>query len=421
MTWRDNLARLMAASGLSNLADGIFQITLPLVALGITRDPGAFASVTLVGRLPWLLCSLPAGALADRLDRRRTMTMVNLGRAAMIGALALIVAAGREELWLLYAVAFGLGVGETLFDTAAQSILPNVVDDPSGLSKANGRLYAIELTANQFIGPPIGGLVAGITLAGALAGSATAYAVGALVLAMLVGRFRPTRDAAPARLRSDIADGVRYLARHRLLRSLAVCVGISNLASTATFAVLPLYAVAPGPMGLSGGGFGALLATLAAGSVLGSLVIARIERRIGPRRTLLLAASTFSVYPVVLAVTSSVPWIASAFLLGSGLNVGWNVITVSLRQRIVPDHLLGRVNAGYRLLAWGTMPLGAALSGVIGGRWGLDAVFWTSAALGAVCFPIVFVVVTDHALDDADSTAVTARRRGRATTTSTAP
>ncbi len=402
MSRRDNFARLASAAGLSNLADGVFQITLPLVALGITRDPAAFASVTVIGRLPWLLFSLPAGALADRLDRRRTMALVNLGRAVMIGGLAVVVAAGLEELWLLYLVAFGLGVGETMFDTAAQSILPNVVDDPSRLSKANGRLYAIELTANQFIGPPIGGLIAGVALAGALASSAAAYALAAAFLVLLVGSFRPTREAAPTRLRSDIAEGVRYLARHRLLRTLAICVGISNLSSTATFAVFPLYAVEPGPMGLSAGGFGLLIATLAAGSVVGSLVVARIEQRVGRRRTLLLAASTFSVLPLVLAVTSSVPWVAIAFLLASGLNVGWNVITVSLRQRIVPDHLLGRVNAGYRLLAWGTMPIGAALSGVLGGRWGLDAVFWTSATLGALCFPVVFFVVTDGALSAAE-------------------
>ena len=197
MSWRDNFARLATASGLSNLADGVFQITLPLVALGITRDPAAFASVTLVGRLPWLLFSLPAGALADRLDRRRTMTLVDLGRALVIGGLAAVVAAGLEELWLLYVVAFGLGVGETLFDTAAQSILPNVVDDPNRLSVANGRLYAIELTANQFVGPPLGGLIAGITLAGALGGSAAAYALAAGVLVLLVGRFRPVARGRP--------------------------------------------------------------------------------------------------------------------------------------------------------------------------------------------------------------------------------
>ena len=402
MNWRDNFARLATASGLSNLADGVFQITLPLVALGITRDPAAFASVTLVGRLPWLLFSLPAGAYADRLDRRRTMTLVNLGRVAMIGGLAAVVAAGVEELWLLYVVAFGLGVGETLFDTAAQSILPNVVDDPNRLSAANGRLYAIELTANQFVGPPIGGLIAGVTLAGALVGSAAAYALAAGVLVLLVGHFRPVRESGPTRLRSDIAEGIGYLARHRVLRTLAICVGISNLASTATFAVFPLYAVEPGPMGLSGAGLGLLLATLAAGSVLGSLVVHRIEARLGRRRTLLLAAATFPLFSLVLALTASVAWVAAAFFVGSALNIGWNVITVSLRQRIVPDHLLGRVNAGYRLLAWGTMPLGAALGGIVGDRWGLDAVFWTCAVLSALCFPLIFVVITDKALAAAE-------------------
>jgi MFS family permease len=399
-----NFGRLLAASGLSNLADGIFQITLPLVALGITRDPGAFASVTLVGRLPWLLFSLPAGALADRLDRRRTMMLVNLARAALIGALALAVAVNAEELWLLYAVAFGLGVGETLFDTAAQSILPNIVTDPDHLSKANGRLYAVELSANNFIGPPLGGLVAGVTLAGALAGSSAAYALAAVILMLLVGGFRPVRaaDAAPPRMRTDIVEGVRYLARHRLLRTLAVCVGISNLSSTALFAVFPLHAIRPGPLDLTSAWFGVLLATLAAGSVVGSLFVDRLERRLGRRRTLLLATATFPVYAIVLALTTDAVSIAASFFLGSALNIGWNVITVSLRQRIVPDHLLGRVNAGYRLLAWGTMPIGAALAGVVGRAWGLEAVFWTSAGLGALCFPLVFVVVSDRALTAAE-------------------
>jgi len=397
-----NFSWLVSASGLSNLADGAFQITLPLVALGITRDPGAFASVTLVGRLPWLLFALPAGAWADRLDRRRTMVLVDIVRAGMIGLLALIVAVNLEQLWLLYAVAFGLGVAETMFDTAAQSILPNVVDSGQ-LSLANGRLYAVELTANQFVGPPIGGIIAGITLAGSLAGSAAAYAIAAIVLLLLVGHFRPTRDTAPPRLRTDIAEGVRYLARHRLLRTLAICVGISNLASTAVFAVLPLYAVEPGPMGLSGAGFGVLLAILAVGSVLGSLLVDRIERRLGRRRTLLLATAMFPVNAFVLALTTSVPWVAVAFVVNSALIIGWNVITVSLRQRIVPDHLLGRVNAGYRLLAWGTMPLGAALAGFIGDRWGLTAVFWTSAVLSALCFPIVYIIVTDKALAAAEA------------------
>ena len=313
--WRDNFARLATASGLSNLADGVFQITLPLVALGITRDPAAFASVTLVGRLPWLLFSLPAGALADRLDRRRTMTLVDLGRALLIGGLAAVVAAGLEELWLLYVVAFGLGVGETLFDTAAQSILPNVVDDPSRLSAANGRLYAIELTANQFVGPPLGGLDRRGHASPALSpGAPAAYALAAGVLLLLVGHFRPVREPGRPRLRTDIAEGVRYLARHRLLRTLAVCVGISNLASTATFAVFPLYAVEPGPMGLSGVGFGLLLTTLAVGSVIGSLVAHASSAASAAGGRCCSPPAIVPVFSLVPALTSSVAWIAVGVL-----------------------------------------------------------------------------------------------------------
>ena len=260
--------RLVTASAASNLADGALQTVMPLVALSITRDPGAFATVTLVGRLPWLLVALPAGALNDRLDRRMTMVRVNAARAALIGALALVVAMGRQELWMLYLVAFALGVGETFYDTAAQSIVPSLVPDHRRLERANSRLYAVELTANQFVGPALGGLIAGIALTGGLSASAAAYLLATIALVTIVGNYRPVAPSAgKTRLRTDIVEGVRYLAHHPLLRALAICVGVSNLASTAMFAVFPLFAIAPGPMGLDGAGFGLLLASLAAGSV----------------------------------------------------------------------------------------------------------------------------------------------------------
>jgi MFS family permease len=389
-----NFRRLLAASAAANLADGIFQVALPLVALSVTRDPAAFAAVTLVARLPWLLCALPAGALADRLDRRRTMLRVDVGRVAVLGALAVVVAAGRQELWILYVVAFALGVGETLHDTAAQSVLPNVVG-PDDLARANSRQYAVELSANQFVGPPLGGLLAAATLAGALSASVVGYALAAVALSLLVGSFRPARTGAPTTLRADIAAGVRYLAGHRLLRLLAACVGVNNLASTAMLAVFPLYAVRPGPVGLTSAGYGLLLTGFAAGSVLGTFLVEPIESRLGRRRTLLLAAASFPVTTLVLALTAEPLVIAVAFVAASALNVGWNVITVSLRQRIVPDHLLGRVNAGYRLLAWGTMPLGAALGGVIGDRFGVVAVFWVCTVLNALCLPLLVARLGD--------------------------
>lgn len=392
--------RLVVASGASNLADGVFLVALPLLALGITRDPGAFASVTLVGRLPWLIFSLPAGALADRLDRKRTMVLVQVLRAALLGGLALVVAAGREELWVLYVVAFGLGVGETLFDTAAQSILPNIVKDPGGLARANGRLYAVELAANQFVGPPLGGLVAGLTLAGALTGSAVAYGLAALALLGLVGSFRPVRHGAPTRMHSDIREGLGYLLRHRVLRTLALCVGLSNLAYTAQMAVFALYVVAPGPMGLSEVGFGLLLTAGAVGSLAASPVVGRVESTLGRRRALLVCSALFPVAAVVPAVTAQPAPVFAGFALAGAAIVVWNVITVSLRQRVVPDHLLGRINSGYRLLAWGTMPLGAALGGVLGELIGLRGTFLVCGVIGLGCIPLLLAHTTDATLGD---------------------
>lgn len=393
-----NVRRLISAAGFSNLADGVFLITLPLIALEITRDPAAFAAVTLVGRLPWLIFSLPAGALADRLDRRRTMASVNIFRAVVIALLAVVVVMNAETMVVLYVAAFALGVGETLFDTAAQSILPMLTEHPDHLVKANSRLTAVELTANQFVGPPLGAFIAAATLAGALVLSAASYLVAGIVLVFLVGNFRPSREGPKTRIATDVVDGVRYLVRHRLLRLLAVCVGISNLASTATFAVFPLYAIAPGPLGLNEVGFGLLITTIAAGSVVGSMIVEPLRRRLGERRTLLLATSSFPLFGLAPAISTSVVVIASVFFVAGAVAISWNVITVSFRQRVVPEQLLGRVNAGYRLVAWGTIPLGAALGGYLGSKFGLTAAFWASAILSATCMPLVYFGVTSESL-----------------------
>ena len=276
-----NFQRLWSATALSNLADGMFQVALPLLALRITRSPAEIAGVLLAARLPWLVFALHAGALADRLDRRRTMVNADLARAVLVGLLAVIVVDEAERLWILYLVAFALGVGETLFDTAAQSVLPTVVPGDD-LSRANGRLMAAEVTMNRFVGPPLGGLLVGVAMALAFVSSAAFYLFGALALALLTGRFvSRSADAPRSRIRTDIVEGLRYLWHHRLLRTLAFMVAVMNLSIMATLAVLPVYAVTPGPMGLSGFTFGLLLAAGAVGALLGAFAVPRLQIRWG--------------------------------------------------------------------------------------------------------------------------------------------
>ncbi|HEX4897542.1 MAG TPA: MFS transporter [Candidatus Limnocylindrales bacterium] len=392
--------KLWLASAGSNLADGMFWIALPLLAVRLTDSPGLVAGVVVASRLPWLLFALVAGALADRFDRRRTMVLVNLFRGGVLGALALAAFADLATLPLLYVVAFVLGVAETLFDTSAQSIMPSLVE-PDRLSRANGRLYAVELTMNQFVGPPVGGFLAALAIGLAFGAGAAAYLLAATSLFTIAGSFRPVREGPPTRMHHEIAEGLRYLFGHSLLRVLAVMVGISNLASAAAFSVFVLYAVSPGPIGLDEVGFGLLMTGLAIGNVVGSFFVERLERRLGRANLLAISMTGFSATILAPALTTSAPAIAAIWIVGGVIGISWNVVTVSLRQRIVPDRLLGRVNASYRLLAWGTLPVGAALGGLAGEVFGVRSVFLIFGGLGLLLL-LGRLVITDPAIEAAE-------------------
>lgn len=220
-----------------------------------------------------------------------------------------------------------------------------------------------------------------------------------IALVTMSGSFRAQATGQVTTIRSDVATGVRYLARHRLLRVLAVCVGVSNLASTATMAILPLHVISPGPIGLDETGYGFLITTIAIGSVLGTLLIDRLRTRLGTRRLLLFATLSFPLFSLAPVITDSAWLVGIGLFVAGTISVGWNIVTVSIRQRIVPDNLLGRVNAGYRLVAWGTMPLGAALGGIIANAFGIPTALITAAAISSICTPIVYYGVTTDILE----------------------
>jgi len=371
--------RLWTSSGLSNLADGIVRVALPLVAIRFT-DSTLIAGLAFALTIPWLLFALPAGALADRLDRRRAMIGANAVRAVLLVVLVLTVIADIGSIWVLYVVAFCLGIAETIYDTSAQSIIPQVVSRDL-LSRANARLFAAELTANEFVGPPLGGLLVAAGVAMAFATPAALWVLVVGVLLLVPGTFRIERDQRTT-MRRDIAEGLRFLWRHRLLRTLAVMVGVNNFASNATWAILVLYAVGPASaVGLSEPTYGLLLSAVAAGSLLGFLVAEPVEQRLGRARSLLLSILGSALFVGAPAITNNPFLIGAAFFVGGTTNAVWNVVTVSLRQRVTPDRLLGRVNSGYRLVAWGTMPLGAAAGGLLAQLVGLRAVFVIMALL----------------------------------------
>jgi MFS family permease len=395
-----NYLTLWSSSAAANLADGIFQVALPLMAVSLTTSPALIAGVSIAGRLPWLVFVLIAGALADRLDRRRTMRNVQLLRVVVLGGLTMLALMGGLSLPVLYVTAFVLGVGETLFDTAAQSIMPTIVAREQ-LNVANGRLYAVELVMNQFVGPPLGGLLVAISVPLALSGSVIAYAIAALGLALMVGDFRARSEGPRRSMVSEIREGLRYLFHHRVLRSLAIMVAVMNLATSAVFAVFVLYVVRPGPMELDAFGYGVLMSGFAVGAIVGTVTEPAAERRLGRSDLLFLMVIVSAATILLPALTASAAVVFGALALSGLTTIWWNIVTVSLRQRITPDRLLGRVNAGYRLFAWGSTPIGALLGGLVAEAFGVVAVF-VVASLGILPLLALRATLSDAALDAAE-------------------
>jgi len=374
---------------------------LPLLAIQFTQSPTLIAGLSVAATLPWLLFALTAGALADRLDRRRLMLWANISRTLLPAALVVGILLDFGSLWALYCVALMVGVAETLYDTSAQSILPQIVQRDQ-LSRANGRLYAVELTTNQFIGPPLGGLLVAVGVVVGFAVPAVLWlaAVGSLLL--VPGSFRQEREVKTT-LRFDIAEGLRFLWKQKILRTLAVMTGVSNFASNGAFAVLVLFAVGPAsPMGLSEVGFGILLTSGALGGLVGSFVTERMEAALGRSKALALAVVGIALFVGAPALTANPYVLGVLFFVGGVMIVLWNVITVSLRQRIAPDRLLGRVNSAYRLLAWGSMPLGAAAGGLLAQWLGLQVMFGIMGVLSLAMLALM-PILTNRAIDAAES------------------
>lgn len=399
-----NFGHVWSAAGCSNLGDGIVKVALPLFAVQLTDSPAGVAGVTVAAYLPWVLLSLPAGALADRLDRRSTMLVVNLARAAVVGGLALFAVQGTSGLTTVYIAAFALGTGETLFDTSAQSLLPAVVDRTT-LTRANSRLFALEQTTNEFVGPPLGGWLTGLGIAYALATSSAFFLVAAVFLSMLTGRYKQDRTAATT-LRVEIVEGVRFLYGSVLLRTTVIIVAILNFVGMATLAVLPLYAVEPRPLNLSEFGYGLLLLGFGVGGLIGSIVAESIQRRFGRARALVGAVASSSIWMVALASTRNSAVIALAMVLsGIGIMI-LNVIGITFRQLITPTRLLGRVVAAHRVVVLGVIPLGAAAGGAIAELVPFRVLFGLCGVVAlAMVVPAAFFW-RDEAMDTAEAGAV---------------
>lgn len=396
------LRALYVATAVSSFGDGIFAAAIPLAAAAVTRDPAAVAIVSAAEMIPWVLIGPFAGALVDRLPYRAVMISADLGRLLVLVAVALAIGTGHASVPLLALAAFLVMAGTTFFDAASQSIVPELVDrDPDLLNRVNGRQGSLSSAGRSLLGPPAGSAI----FAAGAAIPFVANAASFLVSAMCVGFLKhktvrvPNRDVSIVR---SIGDGMAWLARHSVLRSLAVLIAVGNLSYSAATATLVLYAQEE--LGVADAAYGVLLAVGAVGSISGGLIASRVIGKLGDLRALQIALAAQVVAWIGLAATRS-PYVAGAMLaiafMGTSIAT---VVVVGARQRLTPPAMLGRVVSSFRVLGTGMLPAGGLVGGLVATAWGLHAPLWIAAGLLAVPTLLAPLLIGGALADSTEST-----------------
>ncbi|QKW21914.1 MFS transporter [Kitasatospora sp. NA04385] len=372
---------LWASVTISSLGDGMRFVALPLLAVGLTDDARLIALVALAGQLPSLLLALPAGAWADRLDRRRILFWADAARALVIGALAAAVATGTARIGWLVLAALLLGTGEILYSAGWSGMVPTLVP-PAERARANSRLQAGALITDTLLGTPLGAVLFGLAAALPLAVDTLSFAGAAVLVLLLRGDFHPGRAAdatGRAPLGSQVAEALRWLRGRPVLFRLCLAGGVSGAVSSGLIAVLVLYTSRAQHLGPTG--FALLVAAFAVGGLLGSALTPRLLHRWGVRTTMV-AGVLGSAACALLVALAPAPEIAALGVAAYGLTeFAWAIGGVTLRQAQIPSRLLGRVAMAYQLVFSAAGAAGAALAGVLAHQWGPRAPYFAGAAL----------------------------------------
>ncbi len=383
--------RFFVGQTVSNLGGSFTVFALPLLVYELTGSAVNLGLATAANFLPYLLFGLWIGAWADRLDRKRMMIVADVLQAAAVASIPLAFALGVLTVWWVYAVGF---LGSTLkifFDAGQFAAVPSLVGRGEGLVRANGRVQA-GYSAAKVLGPLLAGaLLAVVPLVELFLVDALSFLASALALSLVRGRFDErggeSGEAGPrkATVREDVAEGLRYVLSHPVLRNVSIMMALVNLAFVTTQAQLVLFAKQR--LGAADPQVGALYAAGSLGVVALSLSAGPIRRRLPFSKAALGALMASGLLIVAFALNTSYPAALVLWALVVGLSVLFNINTTSLRQAVVPDALMGRVVTVASVLAWSAIPLGAYLGGLAVEATGDVAVVY--AAIGGLICIIV--------------------------------
>jgi MFS family permease len=369
---------LLASALISNIGDGIALSAGPLLVASQTRDALLVSFAVLAQVLPALLFGFIAGAVADRFDRRRIVVGVNLGRAVVLAILAGTIASGTVNIGVVLGSLFVLGSAETFADVGSSSLLPRLVPR-ADLGVANARLQSAFLLTNQLLTPPIGAFLFVVGMALPFAANAACFALGAVMVSRVIARpidAVAAGDEAPKRpsLREDMVEGFRWLMGHPPMRTLALTIVTFNVTFGAAWAVLVLYAAQR--LGVGPVGFGLLTTAIALGGLIGAALYGRLERRFSLGNIMRVGLVVETLTHLSLALTTS-PVVALGVMVVFGAHATiWGTTSTAVRQRAVPDALLGRVTGVYTVAIFGGIVIGTPIGGLLARQYGITAPFW---------------------------------------------
>lgn len=369
----NNFRWIWSGSTAGNLADGILLTAGPLLVASITREPFAVAAALFLQRLPWLFFGVLAGALVDRLDRRSLTIQVDLVRAGVLGLLAAAVVFGQLNLTVVYVAMFVLGTAETIADNAATTLLAVAVPKHA-LGQANARVFGAMVVTNQLAGPPLGAFLFALGSALPFGVNAACFAGASMLVSNVELPQQHEKEQRTTSVRQDVGEGLRWLWSHSAVRTLALMITLFNVTFGAAFSVWVLYAFER--LGLGELGFGVLMTASAIGGLIGSAAFRRLELRFSYSLLLRVGLAIETLTHLTLALTTS-PFLAGAVMLIFGAHaIVWGTTSTTIRQRAVPEPLLGRVTSVYLLGSTGALSLGTLIGGAIAQRWGITAPFW---------------------------------------------
>lgn len=372
---------LWFATGSANLADGMAVFIFPLMALAVGASPAGVAAVSAVLWLAWPVFGLHAGWIVDRVDRRTLMASANLVRAGTLVGVTAAHLTGTLSLSVILVAVAVIGVAETLVDTGLTSTVPLVIE-PAGRSRANARIEGTISVSNELVGPPLAGLLAGVTFALTTGVSAGLYALTVVGIAVMA--LRRAKPATPSVGPVKITDGMRFLWRQPVVRGVTLFTAALNVVWAAATALLVIYAVAPGPLKLNAAEYGLMVSGMAAGGLVAAMLVERLRRLIGVAWSMIIDHVGILLVAAAVALGAGAWAVALAmFMAGAGVGI-WRILAATIRQNLTRVDLLGRVYAASRVISWGVAPVSAGLAGVAAELWGVRAVFVIGTVLSGL-------------------------------------